>query len=353
VSATGDVEGGRPLLRGRIFGFPVHLDLSFIIIMGVFGYYPGISLRDMAIWLLITPVAVLVHELGHAVLARRIGARPSIALAGFGGVTTYVPPRPLTRGQDLSISLAGPFVGLAIGAVLVVVDRSTQVDPGSWQDRALYVGIFVSVVWSVLNLLPVLPLDGGQAMRELLPGDREVRHRRAAGVSIVVAAVVAVVAFAVGQPFLALFMGFFGVSNVLELRRGGQDEAARITPERAVVGLLWNGQAERARQVLESLPPGTEVDLAVHGAVLTLTGDPEQGRALLAQERARRPEDDRVLALVVLSQALSHDWDALVATLQGPDAARVPDAALERAVTEASGTGREDVAGRLRLLRRS
>jgi len=83
------IEGGRPLLRVRVLGFPVHLDLSFVIIMAVLGYYPGVTLRDMALWLLITPVAVLVHELGHAVAARSAGARPQIALAGFGGVTSF------------------------------------------------------------------------------------------------------------------------------------------------------------------------------------------------------------------------------------------------------------------------
>ena len=59
------IEGGRPLLRVRVLGFPVHLDLSFVIIMAVLGYYPGVTLRDMALWLVITPVAVLVHELGQ------------------------------------------------------------------------------------------------------------------------------------------------------------------------------------------------------------------------------------------------------------------------------------------------
>ena len=102
------VEGGRPLLRARVLGFPVHLDISFVIVMAVLGYRPGVTARDMALWLLITPLAVLVHELGHAVAARAAGARPQIALAGFGGVTTFTPSRPLSRARSLGISLAGP-----------------------------------------------------------------------------------------------------------------------------------------------------------------------------------------------------------------------------------------------------
>jgi len=350
------IEGGRPLLRVRVLGFPVHLDLSFVIIMAVLGYYPGVTLRDMALWLLITPVAVLVHELGHAVAARSAGARPQIALAGFGGVTSFTPSRPLSRARSLGISLAGPVVGLAVGLALLAIHSATEdgIDPAGWQARVLFIGIFTCIAWSVLNLLPVLPLDGGQAMRELLPGSPEVRARRAAAVSVVVAGAAAIAAFAVfRQPFLAIFMVIFAATNVVALSRGSQ-RAARgkpaDSPERTLVDLIWNGQPSRARQVLESLPPGTVVDLALHGAVLALTGDPGQGRALLAQEVARRPGDSDAAALQLLTMALQHDWDAVVATLQGPTGRIVPRPVVERAIKEARGTGREDVANRLTLL---
>ncbi len=117
-----------------------------------------------------------------------------------------------------------------------------------------------------------------------------------------------------------------------------------------MVARLWSGDAAGARELLTSLPPTVSVDLAVHGAVLSLTGDPEQGRALLAQELQRRPGDPNVVALLALSQALQHDWDALVATLQGPVGPSVPASVVERAIAEARGTGREDVAGRLSVL---
>jgi Zn-dependent protease len=353
----GTVQGGRPLLRGRLFGFPVHLDLSFVLIMAIFGYRPGVTLVEMGLWLLITPIAVLVHELGHAVLARAAGARPEIALAGFGGVTTYTPPRELSRGRSLGISLAGPAVGLVLGFILVAVYRSVgdSLIPGSWQQTALEFGIWTCIGWSVLNLLPVLPLDGGQALRELLPGSPLVRTRRAAGVSIVVAVLVAIGAYVyLDQIFVALFMAIFAVSNFMTLRQlsesGPAGAAAEPTPENAVVQLLWQNEPAKAREVLSALPPETPVDLAVHGAVLALTGDPAQGHALLTQEMQRRPGDPNAAALLVLTLALEHDWDGLVATLQGPIGPSVPRSVIDRAVHEARGTGREDVAGRLTLL---
>jgi stage IV sporulation protein FB len=356
--STPPIQGGRALLRGRVFGFPVHLDISFVIIMAALGWYPGVSLRFMVLWLVITPFAVLVHELGHAVVARTTGAHPEIALAGFGGVTTYAPPAALSRIRSLAISLAGPGVGLGLGLVLILVRRALDgtIDPFGAGADALRIGIWTCIAWSVLNLLPILPLDGGQAMRELLPGDPEVRTRRAAMVSVAVAVVAAVLAFLYfKQEFLALFLAFFAASNVLALRQSpgrstGRTRAAR-TPEQGAVELLWQGEPRKARELLAAQPANTPVtDLAVHGAVMALSGDREQGHALLQQELQRRPGDPDVSALLVLTEALEHDWDALIATLQGPVGPTVPRPVIDRAITEARGVGREDVAGRLTLI---
>jgi hypothetical protein len=119
-----------------------------------------------------------------------------------------------------------------------------------------------------------------------------------------------------------------------------------------IVGLLWRSDPAGARRLMEELPPGTSVDLAVHGAVLALTGDRDGGHALLAQEVQRRPGDANAVALLLLTQALEHDWDAVLATLDGPLGPCAPETVVARAIAEAQGTGREDVAGRLMTRRR-
>src|SRR6476619_1788838 len=179
------VEGGRRIAKKRVFGFPVTIDISFVVIMAILGWRPGGALRDFVVWLVIVPIAVLVHELGHAFVARATGASPSIHLAGLGGLTTYVPPQRLSRARNIAISVAGPAVGLVIGLALVAYRRAVGV-PSGLTDSIVATTIYTTLVWSILNLLPILPLDGGQAVRELLPGSPAKRATRAAGVSEVV-----------------------------------------------------------------------------------------------------------------------------------------------------------------------
>jgi Zn-dependent protease len=351
--------GGRPLARFRVLGFPVHVDWSFVLFVGVLGWRPGVTWQELVIWLALAFVAVLVHELGHAVAARRTGASPAIALVALGGVTTYAPPRPLSRLTSLGISLAGPAVGLVLGGVLLLVARSVEVDPYGLGAYALDTALFTTLGWSVLNLLPIVPLDGGQAMRELLPGDPGVRSRRASIISIVLAvglAFLALVSPVISQ-FALIFAAFLVLVNVVALRStpatAGLDGAARPVPGGAgpadasadgAVRLLWEGRSGDARALLERSPAGGQPDLALHGAVLATTGQREQGFALLYQEWARRPDNAHVTALIALAHLLLGEWRDIARLLTGPSASAVPPALVARAIAAARGSGDEQAA---------
>jgi Zn-dependent protease len=161
------VQGGRPIAKFRVFGFPVTIDISFVVVAALLGYYPGVTARGFVVWLAMVPLAVLSHELGHAFVARPTGAEPAITLAGLGGVTTYVPPRRLSRGRSVAISLAGPAVGIVIGGGLLAYAATAGPTAGSLGATIVGTAIFTTLGWSVLNLLPILPLDGGHILPAL------------------------------------------------------------------------------------------------------------------------------------------------------------------------------------------
>jgi Zn-dependent protease len=356
-----EVQGGRPLGRFRVLGFPVHVDLTFVLFVGFLGFAQGLGLQELVVWILLALVSVLLHELGHAVLAKRTGASPEITLMAMGGVTTYTPPRQLSRLESLGISLAGPAVGLVLGGALLLF-RPDE-DPPGLVGFALRAAIFTTLGWSLFNLLPIVPLDGGQALRELLPGEPLTRARRASIVSIVLAIVLAVVAVQtrwIGT-FGLVLAAFLVLANVLQLRGLSAAAAGRGLDtgrggdggqEAEVLRLLWEGRPAQARAALERRAQledtsGADPDLALHGAVLATTGQREQGFALLYQEWSRRGGDQHVTGLIALSHLLLGEWQDLARLLTGPSAALVPVPIVVRAIATARASGDEDAALRI------
>jgi membrane-associated protease RseP (regulator of RpoE activity) len=105
---------------------------------------------------------ITIHELGHALAGRFFGLSPEIDLHGMGGTTSWSAGRRLTPGPHILISLAGPFAGIAVGMLILLATRSVKLAPlhSAIVDQI----VWVNVGWGVLNLIPMLPLDGGNVM---------------------------------------------------------------------------------------------------------------------------------------------------------------------------------------------
>src|SRR5829696_606511 len=310
------VEGGRPIARFRVLGFPVTVDISFLIVIGILGWYPGVDVRDVVIWVVLATVSVLVHELGHAVVARSTGASPVITLAGLGGLTSYVPPAPVSRARSVAISVAGPAVGIVIGLVLVGVDVAVDVRSDLWSS-VLSLGIFITLAWSVLNLLPILPLDGGQTMRELLPGSPAQREVRAAVVSVVTAVVIAVVAVRLGYVFGALMALFLIAANVMTIRQAR--EVKQLDVSQQVSRLLWAGRVDDARHLAGERSGELEQRML---DVLAVVGPGDEDGAAMARLRsaAQHPSDPIGSTLLLLADRARRDWSSVAETVRSAPA---------------------------------
>jgi Zn-dependent protease len=148
-----------------LFGVPVRIEFSFLLLAVFLGFDLASRPDRLLIWCLIVLFSVLVHEFGHAMTARRFGLSPAILIHGMGGTTQF--SSDTTIGRHLLITLAGPFAGLALGVAVVLLRSTLNIDHGLLA-FALERAIWVNVGWSVFNLLPILPLDGGQATRQFI-----------------------------------------------------------------------------------------------------------------------------------------------------------------------------------------
>jgi len=160
-------------------------------------------------------ISILVHELGHALTARRFGAYSEITLQAFGGYAAYSGVR-LTRPQSFLVTAAGPAVQILLGIMVYLALRSL---PELSHDARYFLGtlVWISIAWAVLNLLPILPLDGGQMLNAALGPER---LKVTLWITIIVAVLVGLLLLLTTHSILfPLFLGMFGWQAYQVLRQ--------------------------------------------------------------------------------------------------------------------------------------
>jgi Zn-dependent protease len=198
--------------------------------------------------------------LGHALAGLAFGLQPSIDLHGFGGTTSWTGTKHLSSAKRIVISLAGPGMGFVGGGLVAITlglfgpgfgyvaqallgafGLAPPVSESSLADFTTVSLLFVNVGWGVLNLLPMLPLDGGNVMKHALDMGMAGRGERSARlVSLIVALVVTPVALVAWSPWAALLGASFVASNwrgLRDLRARDHDAPMRATLEKAYQAL--------------------------------------------------------------------------------------------------------------------
>lgn len=239
-------------LQFRIGRVPVRVHPGFWI-AGLFFGFDETDVKFTLMSVAVLFVSILVHEFGHAGAGLAFGDRPWVVLHWLGGLCLGADGR--SRLERALIILAGPAAGLLLAALSVLAfawHYGVSV-PDSWawlsgfgevSPRALVaiadrldgytltifrVFFFVNFWWSLVNLLPVWPLDGGQFLATVL-GESSSGMRTAHIVSIVTAGAAALWLYQLDQRFNALLFLALLVTNVLSLKQlnqaGSADSAA-------------------------------------------------------------------------------------------------------------------------------
>ena len=213
-----------------LFGVPVRVTGWFWLGAAFFGYQfaqsgaanapGGLLAAHVIMAALCILVSILIHELGHALTARVFGMEWAIALLMLGGLA-FGPSRPGVKWwQHLLIALAGPFAQfLLFGAVLaggLLAARAGQPlgEVSPLLGTALETLLWINVAWPVLNLAPIYPLDGGQALRAVLS-----RFTRGNGVlwtarvGLACCVLLGVLALQLRATYGLVLLGFLGVQN--------------------------------------------------------------------------------------------------------------------------------------------
>jgi Zn-dependent protease len=234
-------------LRFTIAGIPVSVHPLFWLIALLLGSSGDVLL--IPVWILVIFVSILIHELGHALAFRRLGQRSQIVLHFAGGLTIPEPVSwasgyanvALTPNQQIFISLAGPFAGFLLAALVIAIVfltggsvlttwllgfiplPLTALMPFGGRVLTVMVSmlLWVNIFWGLINLMPVHPLDGGNVTRNLLlQADPVDGVRKSLWVSVIAGVLVAIAGLVFFRSvFMALLFGLLAFQSYQLLQR--------------------------------------------------------------------------------------------------------------------------------------
>ena len=317
MTAPSPTEQASPALKGvrlgRVVGVPVLVSPSWLVfaavVVGGFGPLladehgtaPGYA--GAAAFAVLLLLSVLLHEIGHCVVARAFGLPVrSITVTFLAGLTEITEP-PQTPAREYAVAVVGPTVSLLL-AGLGWAGRDLF-EAGSLPFQLMTVVAASNALVAAFNLLPGLPLDGGRVLRSVLwkvTGDPDGATRTAAwagrGVALVVVpALMLVVLPAVGLAQVSVLTVLFSALVATFIYAGAsatlaQEQLKQRLPRASVAAL-----SRRAVAMTEEVPLAVAVlraqEAQAHGVVVVdSTGRPRavvSEAAVLATPEDRRP----------------------------------------------------------------
>jgi Zn-dependent protease len=163
---------------GKVLGIPIKIHWTFILLLLYISFDGFMSGKPQMVYLtLFLFLCVVLHEYGHALMARRFGiGTEDIILSPIGGVARLqkIPEEPM---KEISIAFAGPFVNLVIALIALVFIKLTSTEgilepaifEDEWTGENIARGIFfTNTILFLFNLLPAFPMDGGRILRACL-----------------------------------------------------------------------------------------------------------------------------------------------------------------------------------------
>ena len=158
---------------------PIQIHPLFWLVCLLIGFlYSGMNLALMLLWVVVIFVSVLFHELGHALCAKAFGQQAVITLMAFGGVTQHT-GKDLSASKQFLITLMGPLFGFILFVIFYSLAPFVP-ETAAYMTYFVRVMVIINLLWSVINLFPILPMDGGQLVRIVLEKFFQIKGLKAA-----------------------------------------------------------------------------------------------------------------------------------------------------------------------------
>lgn len=196
----------------RLLGVPVRISPMFWIITLVLGWGNG-EPTGILIWLGCVFVSIITHEMGHALTNRVFGRNPAIVLHGMGGLC-FSEGATLSSWKRILVLFNGPMAGFVLFGIIYFAAPQIETDSPVVVEILSNL-VFINLVWGIVNLFPIWPLDGGQIFGVIL---QKVFRRRGQefthGLSLLVASLLAIYWYQRSEDIYPTFLlGLFAFNN--------------------------------------------------------------------------------------------------------------------------------------------
>ena len=262
----------------RVFGIRLEVHATFVLLLAYAGWLgakggaTGVASSVCTVILMF--VVVVLHELGHALAARRYGIRASrILLLPIGGMAEFdsIPRQPR---REILIALAGPAVNYLLAGLLLLFFGwpkllSETGTPTQWSQVPATL-LAVNLIMGLFNLLPAFPMDGGRVLRALLAmrldylGATRWAARIGQGIALLLSAAAAYESWFGGQNLWLLAVLFLFIAY------GAETEYRFVRNREFYAGLIV---ANVTRADYLAFPPETSIETAFETLRRTVTQD--------------------------------------------------------------------------------
>ena len=212
---------------------PIQIHPLFVVLAFMIGWLNSGTVVGTCLWALVIFFSVLIHELGHAIAGLAFNQNPAITLFGMGGYTERRHPTKLKPWKEFLLVFCGPLFGFIL-AILASISLNFVPPKMELLHYTLTVTYLVNLFWTILNLFPIHPMDGGKISLIILEhffGIRGIKISLA--ISLIVGVIFGLLFLFLNQLFIgAIFLLFAfeswrGFKGSLTLSQKDQNQEAK------------------------------------------------------------------------------------------------------------------------------
>ena len=220
---------------------PITINLSFFALVLFIAISNGSNFVGVATWTIVILISLFVHELGHAFTAIAFGHKVNIEFFTLGGIT-HKHGRPLALWKEILVNIAGPIASLLL--YLIASFLLINIKGQNFFTSAIHITMLVNIFWSIINLAPIIPLDGGILFKTIMENILGLKGRKVYFIVSIISSIVLAIILVMNKAFLMSMLLFLFIFENYQIWKQA-DEITEFDEDDQLKDILQQGYDEQ------------------------------------------------------------------------------------------------------------